>query len=121
MAVQAVAVGGFCPETVETYRRVPGHVLRNLSCAALTSTRLPTGSKGHSRMPDMPSCRARHKAGHEWGVVVWGGVAPPRWTRVSAFSCGVVSVDGGGCSVSKAGLVTVPTLPAPDDNALSLW
>jgi hypothetical protein len=57
-------VGGFRPETVETYRRDPGHVLRNLSGAALTFTGLPIGSKGHSRIPDMPPCRAMHIAGY---------------------------------------------------------
>ncbi len=56
--------GGSRPETVETYRRVPGHVLRNLSGAAPTFTGLPIGSKGHSRMPDMPPCRAMHIAGY---------------------------------------------------------
>ena len=54
MAVQAVAVGGFRRETVETYRRIPGHVLRNLSGAAPTFTGLPIGSEVHSRIPDMP-------------------------------------------------------------------
>ena len=34
------------------------------------------------------------------------GVDPVCWTRVSAFSCGVVSVDVGGGAVPEAGLVT---------------
>jgi hypothetical protein len=53
IAVQAVAVGGFRTETVETYRRNLRHVSRDLSGAVLTCTGLPIGSKN-------PLQNARH-------------------------------------------------------------
>ena len=51
LAVQAVAVAGFPPETVETYRRIPGHVLRDLGGALLTCPGLRIGSGISFRMP----------------------------------------------------------------------
>ena len=45
MAVQVVAVGGCRPETVETYRRVLRHSLRDLSGAVLTCPGMLTSSK----------------------------------------------------------------------------
>lgn len=42
------------------------------------------------------------------------GVDPLRWTRVSAISCGVVSVDSGGGAVPEAGLMSVSVVEGLD-------
>lgn len=87
MAIQVVAVGCFRRETVETYRRVLRHVLRDRSGAVLTCPGLLTGSKSHSQ-PDLG------------GRGLWGG----RWSPMGRSSA--TGGDSVGC-----GLLYIPQYP----------